>query len=174
VTGITTEPTPPPSPPTSEVHQGPATPPPRRRRRMSWRLLAVFAVLAVALVFLLVEGLGSSLDYFDTVNQAMAHRQTLGTQTFRLEGTLVPSTLHATATGSDFTICQGSNVVHVANTGSPPQLLSNGAIVPVVVVGHFTSTTSDDFVSNSILIKHSSTYSAQYPGRVKPQTGPAC
>jgi cytochrome c-type biogenesis protein CcmE len=174
VTGTTTEPTPPPSPPTSEVHQGPATPPPRRRRRTSWRVLAVFALLAIALVFLLVEGLGSSLDYFDTVNQAMAHRQTLGTQTFRLEGTVIPSTLHATASGSDFTICQGRQVVHVTNTGSPPQLLTNDVVIPVVVVGHFTSTTSDHFVSNSILIKHSSTYAAQYPNRVKTPTGPAC
>jgi cytochrome c-type biogenesis protein CcmE len=139
---------------------------------VSWRLLAVFALLAVALVFLLVEGLGSSLDYFDTVNQAMAHRQTLGTQTFRLEGTVVPDTIHATDAGSNFSICQGSNIVHVANTGSPPGLFK--ARVPVVVVGHFTSETSDEFVSNSILIKHSSTYSAQYPGRVKAQTGPAC
>ena len=173
MTGTTTEPTPPPSPPTSEVHQGPAMPPPRRRRRMSWRLLAVFALLAVALVFLLAEGLGSSLDYFDTVGQAMAHRQTLGTQTFRLEGTVVPDSIHATGAGSDFTICQGSDVVQVANTGSPPQLF--GSRVPVVVVGHFTSETSDEFVSNSILIKHSSTYSAQYPGRVKvTATGPVC
>jgi cytochrome c-type biogenesis protein CcmE len=172
VTDTTTEPTPPPSPPTSEVRQGPAVPPPRRRRRMSWRVLAVFVLLAVALVFLLAEGLGSSLDYFDTVSQAMAHRQTLGTQTFRLEGTVVPHTIHATAAGSDFSICEGSDVVHVANTGSPPSLFN--ARVPVVVVGHFTSPTSDDFVSNSILIKHSSTYIAQYPGRVKAQTGPAC
>jgi cytochrome c-type biogenesis protein CcmE len=172
VTGTTTEPNPPPSPPTSEVHQGPATPPPRRRRRMSWRLLAVFAVLAVALVFLLVEGLGSSLDYFDTVGQAMSHRETLGTQTFRLEGTVVPNSIHATDAGSDFSICQGSDVVHVANTGSPPGLFK--ARVPVVVVGHFTSVTSNDFVSNSILIKHSSTYAAQYPNRVKTPTGPAC
>jgi cytochrome c-type biogenesis protein CcmE len=172
VTGITTEPPPPPSPPTSEVHQGPAMPPPRRRRRMSWRLLAVFAVLGVAL-FLLVEGLGSSLDYFDTVSQAMAHRHSLGTQTLRLEGTVVPNSIHATDVGSNFTICQGADSVHVANTGSPPQLF--GSRVPVVVVGHFTSDTSDQFVSNSILIKHSSTYSAQYPNRVKvTSSGPVC
>jgi cytochrome c-type biogenesis protein CcmE len=139
---------------------------------MSWRVLVVFVLLAVALVFLLVEGLGSSLDYFDTVSQAMSHRQSLGTQTFRLEGTVVPNSIHATDAGSDFSICQGADVVHVANTGSPPGLFK--ARVPVVVVGHFTSATSNDFVSNSILIKHSSTYAAQYPGRVKPQTGPAC
>jgi cytochrome c-type biogenesis protein CcmE len=45
----------------------------------------------------------------------------------------------------------------------------------VVVVGHFTSVNSTDFVSNSILVKHSATYSAQHPGRVKLKaTGPAC
>ncbi len=173
MTGTTTEPSPPPSPPTSDVRQGPAMPPPRRRRRLSWRLLGVFALLIAAFIFLLVEGLGSSLNYFDTVNQAFAHRTSLGTQTFRLEGTVVPGTIRATAAGSDFSICQGPNVVHIANTGSPPQLFQ--ARIPVVVVGHFTSVTSTDFVSNTIMVKHSENYSAQYPNRVKAKkTGPAC
>jgi hypothetical protein len=44
-----------------------------------------------------------------------------------------------------------------------------------VVVGHFTSDTSDQFLSDSILIKHSSSYSAEYPNRVKvAATGPVC
>jgi cytochrome c-type biogenesis protein CcmE len=173
VTGTTTEPPPPHSPPTSEVQTGPAVPPLRPRRRMSWRVFAVFVLLAVALVFLLVEGLGSSLNYFDTVDQALANKHSLGTQTFRLEGTVVPGTIHPTAAGSDFAICQGPHVIHVANTGSPPQLF--GSRVPVVVVGHFASDASPEFLSNSILIKHSSTYIAQYPNRVKvTPTGPVC
>ncbi len=173
MTRTTTEPTPPPSPPTSEDRPGPALPPPRRRRT-SWRILAVFALLAVALVFLLVEGLGSSLNYFDTVNQAYANRHTLGTQDFRLEGTVMPNTIHATAAGSDFDICQGSHVVHVANTGSPPGLFQPR--IPVVVVGHFMSETSNNFVSNSIEVKHTATYTARYPNRVKKasSTGPVC
>ena len=172
MTGTTTEPSPPPSPPNSDVRPGPAMPQPRRRR-LRWRLLAVFALLVAAFVFLLVEGLGSSLDYFDTVDQAFAHRTTLGTQTFRLEGTVVPGTIHATAVGSDFDICQGPNVVHVANAGSPPGLFR--ARIPVVVVGHFTSTTSTDFESNTIMVKHSPDYTAAHPGRVKASTtGPAC
>ena len=66
-----------------------------------------------------------------------------------------------------------AHVVHVANTGTPPGLFQPR--IPVVVVGHFTSDTSDEFVSNSILIKHSSTYSAQYPNRVKvTSSGPVC
>jgi cytochrome c-type biogenesis protein CcmE len=168
VTDTTTEPTPPPTPPTSEVTAGPALPPPRRRRT-SRRVLVVFALLIVAFVFLLVEGLGSSLNYFDTVDQAFAHRGSLGTTTFRLEGTVVPGSIQATSTGADFTIAQGAHVVHVANTGSPPQLFQ--ANIPVVVVGHFVSSTSTDFVSNTIMVKHSANYIAQYPGRVRAKNG---
>jgi cytochrome c-type biogenesis protein CcmE len=160
---------PPPSIP-ADSRGGPALPPPRRRR--SRRLWIVFALLAAAFAFLLVEGLGSSLNYFDTVNQAFAHRGTLGTTTFRLEGDVVPGSIRPTALGTDFAICQGAHTVAVQNTGSPPQLFQIN--IPVVVVGHFTSATSSDFVSNQILVKHTATYTAKYPGRVKANTGTAC
>ncbi len=171
MTGTTTDSSPPPRTPTAEVRPGPPVPP-TGRRRTSRRVLAVFALLAVVFVFLLVQGLGSSLNYFDTVNQAFAQRHTLGTTTFRLEGTVVPGSIRATATGSDFSICQGPHVVHVANTGSPPQLFQ--ASIPVVVVGHFISATSTDFVSDSILVKHSATYSSQHQNRLKAAAGQAC
>jgi cytochrome c-type biogenesis protein CcmE len=168
VTGTSTQPSQPPAPPPSPEHDGPAMPP-SRRRRTSRRVLVVFALLIVAFAFLLVEGLGSSLNYFDTVDQAYAHRATLGTTTFRLEGTVDAGTIHPTAAGTDFDISQGPHVVHVTNTGSPPQLFQ--ATIPVVVVGHFTSPTSSDFVSNSILVKHSATYIEQYPSRVRAPNG---
>jgi cytochrome c-type biogenesis protein CcmE len=143
--------------------------PPVRRRRTSRRVLVVFALLIVAFVFLLVEGLGSSLNYFDTVDQAYAHRAILGTTTFRLEGVVEPGSIHATAKGTDFDISEGHHVVHVANTGSPPQLFQ--ASIPVVVVGHFTTSTSSDFLSDSILVKHSATYIEQHPSRVRGPNG---
>jgi cytochrome c-type biogenesis protein CcmE len=170
VSGTTTEPSPParqPAPP-APARPGPAVPP-TRRRRTSRRVLLVFALLAVALVFLLVEGLGSSLDYFDTVDQALAHRASLGTSTFRLEGTVVSGSIRPTASGTDFDVAQGANVVHVANTGSPPSLFK--ASIPVVVVGHFTTDTSHDFVSNTIMVKHSANYIAKYPNRVRAKNG---
>jgi len=142
---------------------------PSTRRRPSRRLWAVFAVLIAAFVFLLVEGLGSSLDYFDTVDQAMAHRATLGTTTFRLEGDVVPGTIHSSRVGTNFDIAEGKYTVQVANTGSPPQLFQ--ANIPVVVVGHFSSVSSNDFVSNQILVKHSANYIAKYPSRVKAKNG---
>ncbi len=169
----TTEPSPPPVPPTSEERPGPPVPPPRRRQDEQARPCRVRAA-RWALVFLLVEGLGSSLDYFDTVDQALAHRSTLGTSTFRLEGTVVPGTIHPTSTGTNFDICQGPHVVHVDSVGSPPGLFQDR--IPVVVVGHFTTATSADFASNSILVKHSATYDAQHPGRVRSPSasGPVC
>jgi cytochrome c-type biogenesis protein CcmE len=129
----------------------------------------VFAVLIAAFVFLLVEGLGSSLNYFDTVDQAFAHRGTLGTTTFRLEGDVVPGSIRSTAVGTNFDISEGSHTVQVANTGSPPQLFQ--ADIPVVVVGHFASTGSNSFDSNQILVKHSANYIAKYPNRVKAKNG---
>jgi cytochrome c-type biogenesis protein CcmE len=167
VTETTTETEPAASSTASKPDSGPTLPSPRRRA--SKRLWLVFAVLAAAFTFLLVEGLGNSLDYFDTINQAFAQRATLGTTTFRLEGTVVPGTIQPTATGTSFSIAQGSHVVHVVNTGSPPQLFQPS--IPVVVVGHFTTATSTNFASSSILVKHTSVYIAQHPGRVKANNG---
>jgi len=148
----------------------PKPPPTRRRPRSRLRLLVVFAVLIGAVVFLLVEGLGSSLDYFDTVNQALAHKATLGTSSLRLEGTVVPGSIRRTTTGADFTMSgsHGRTVV-VHNTGSPPQLFQTD--IPVVVDGHFASASSTLFLSNQIEVKHSATYVAAHPTRVKSKTG---
>ncbi|MGP0031129.1 MAG: cytochrome c maturation protein CcmE [Acidimicrobiales bacterium] len=118
--------------------------------------MAVFVLLAAALVFLLVEGLGNALNYYDTVTQALAHKSDLGTSTFRLQGYVVPGSIHPTAAGTDFDITQGHHTVAVDNTGTPPQLFQPN--IGVVVVGHFASAASTDFLSNQILVKHSSTY----------------
>ena len=167
MTSTINEPNPSPGPSTDVVQDGPALP--RARRRSSKRLCLVFAVLLAAFVFLLVEGLGSSLNFFDTVDQAFAHRTTLGTRTFNLEGDVVAGSIHPTAVGTDFTIAEGRNKVAVANTGSPPQLFRVG--IAVVVVGHFTSSRSRAFVSHQILVKHSENYCAANPKRVKSKRG---
>lgn len=131
-------------------------------------MLVVFALLAVAVVYLLVEGLGSSLDYFDTVGQALAQRTTIGSRTIRLEGVVVPGSITRTAKGADFTVSGEGHTVVVHNTGSPPQLFQTD--IPVVVVGHFSGR-SDLFVSNQIMVKHSATYIAAHPTRVKGPSG---
>lgn len=142
--------------------QAPQEHPPRFRARH----LVVGAVLVGAIAFLLFKGLSGSLDYFDTVDQAVAAKATLGAQTFRLEGLVVPGSVVRTATGVDFVAAGTRHRVQVINTGNPPQLFQPD--IPVVVVGHFSGST---FVSNQIIVDHSAQYIEQYPGRVRAPNG---
>ena len=140
-----------------------------RRSRPRLRLWAVAVVLVGAVVFLLVEGLGSSLDYFDTVDQALAHRASLGSSTFRLEGVVVPGSIRGTSVGTDFLVAEGGRRVAVENTGSPPALFQPN--IPVVVVGHFVPSANATFLSDQIMVKHSADYIARHPGRVRAPNG---
>lgn len=112
------------------------------------------------------KGLTTSLNYFETVNQAVAARASLGNRTFHLEGVVVPGTVHQTPQGADFVVASDGVSLHVVNVGSPPQLFKPG--VPVVVVGHFSGA---GFSSNQIMVKHSASYIAAHPNRVKAPTG---
>jgi cytochrome c-type biogenesis protein CcmE len=131
-----------------------------------WRLLAVGAVLVGAFVFLLVQGLGGSLDYFETVDQAMQHKAMLGGSTFRLEGLVEPGSIHTTPDGVSFVAGGSTFRVPVVNHGNPPQLFQPN--VPVVVVGHFSG---DTFFSNQIIVDHTAQYREQHPKRVQAPNG---
>ena len=145
-----------------------AAPPARRAgRRRAW---VVLAVLVAAVLALLSQGLLHSLNYFETVDQAMAARAKLGTSEFRLEGVVVAGTIERTATGADFWVRGGRGErVFVRAVGSPPQLFQSD--IPVVVQGHFTSPTSDTFRADQILVKHTASYIAQHPSRVRAPNG---
>ncbi len=144
-----------------------AAPPTKRRGKR--RSIGVLIVLALAVLALLSQGLLHSLNYFETIDQAMNSRAKLGTQTFRLEGLVKPDTIQRTSTGASFWMTGGDKEVYVNATGSPPQLFQ--ANIPVVVEGHFTSETSDRFVATQILVKHTASYIAAHPKRVKAPNG---
>jgi len=130
------------------------------------RLWVVGAVLVGAFAFLLVEGLGSSLNYFETVDQAVAHKTTLGSQTLRLEGLVVPGTVHRIPGGVAFVAAGTVHRVDVVNHGNPPQLFQPD--IPVVVVGHFAGSS---FVSNQLIVDHTAQYVQQHPNRVRAPNG---
>ncbi len=144
--------------------------PPVVKSRSRWRTIGVLAVLAVAIVVLLSQGILHSLNYFETVDQAMAQRASLGTKVIRLEGVVQKGSIERSANGAKFTL-DGSKhrVVYVAANGSPPQLFQGN--IPVVVVGHFASATSLHFEGTQILVKHSASYIAAHPKRVKAPNG---
>ena len=74
--------------------------------------------------------------------------------------------IRQTPNGVNFVVTAGAARLQVENTGSPPQLFQVN--IPVIAVGHFSGTA---FVSNQILVKHSSNYIAQHPGRVTSPNG---
>jgi cytochrome c-type biogenesis protein CcmE len=123
-------------------------------------------VLVGAVAFLLFKGLDGALNFYMTADQAVQQKASLGDKTFNLEGLVEPGSVHATPRGVNFTVGSGSARVAVVNTGSPPQLF--GKNIPVIAVGHFDGNT---FVSDQILVKHSSTYIAEYPNRVTAPNG---
>jgi len=140
--------------------------PSRSGRQQRRRLVVVGVVLAGAFVFLLVKGLGSSLDYFETVDQAIQSKAVLGTKTFRLEGLVAPGSVHRHDGSVDFVASGSDGRIDVVNTGNPPQLFQPD--IPVVVVGHFVGET---FVSNQIIVDHTAQYVAKYPKRVRAPNG---
>ena len=135
-------------------------------RRRHWRLWVLGAVLVGAFAFLLAEGLGGSLNYFETVDQAIAHKASLGTRTVRLEGVVVPGTVHRNGDVVSFVAAGAHHRVAVVNHGVPPQLFQPD--IPVVVVGHFTG---DTFVSNQLIVDHTAQYIEQHPARIKAPNG---
>lgn len=144
--------------------------PPPNKSRSSLRSFGVIGVLVVVVIVLLSQGLLKSLNYFETVDQAMTQRATLGTKVIRLEGVVAPGTIARTNAGASFTMTgSGSHRVFVVAQGSPPQLFQ--ANIPVVVVGHFVSSTSLQFDGTQIMVKHSSSYIAAHPNRVKAPNG---
>jgi cytochrome c-type biogenesis protein CcmE len=142
------------------------------QRRQQRRLGAVGLVIVVAIGFLVFKGITSAIVFFKTANEAVAQRATLGNSTFQLEGMVLPGTvrtLNARAgTRVLFVVESGGVKVAVTNTGAPPQLFQPG--IPVIVVGHFVGS-SDRFASDQILVKHSNSYIAAHPNRVKALNG---
>lgn len=142
---------------------------PERQRASRGRLLAVLGVLVAAVGVLLFLGLSSSLNYFETVDAAVAKRASLGTKTIRLEGTVKKGSVERTDTGATFTLEGRDHEVRVVNSGTPPQMFQGS--IPVVAVGHFSPGEPVTFRSNEIMVKHSSSYIADHPDRVKAKDG---
>jgi cytochrome c-type biogenesis protein CcmE len=123
-------------------------------------------VVVVALGFLLAKGLAGATTYFYTADQAVHMRPQLGDTRFRIEGTVVRGTVRRAGDRVDFSIANNGVQVAVDNTGYPPQLFQPG--IPVVLEGQFQGAT---FVSDLIMVKHTSTYTAAHPQRVSNYVG---
>ena len=138
------------------------------RKRSKVRLWLPLAVLALALVFLITKGLGNSLVYFHTVDEAIAMRASLGSTTFRLEGVVVGGTVHTNSQGGVNFFIRGADgkEIYIKDSANPPELFQPN--LAVVLVGNFSGMV---FMSDQIMVKHSATYIAAHPNRVSTLNG---
>ena len=155
--------------PDAALNLTPLEPPPNRSRGRR-RSLGVVLLMIAAVGVLLSQGLLRNLNYFETVQQAMHQRATLGTREFRLEGLVSQNSIRRTAQGTSFYL-DGTHQreIFVEAFGQPPQLFQSN--IPVVVDGHFTSARSMLFIATQIIVKHTSSYVATHPKRVKAPNG---
>ena len=131
------------------------------------RLWAAGVVVLAALGFLLVRGLGDATVYFKTADEAVAERGRLGDRRFRLEGTVVPGSVHQDGGRVGFQV-RGTRgaTVDVVHEGDPPELFQPG--LPVVLEGAWDG---EGYASDRIMVKHTSEYQARHPERVDRYVG---
>lgn len=126
---------------------------PRRRR---WPVVAIVVVLVGVFGYLVYKGLGDATLYFYNADEAVAKKDQLNDDRFRLQGTVLPDSVTDTAAGVDFTVTFNGVEVDVSHTGDPPDLFQEN--IPVVVEGQWAG---DRFQSDKIIVKHSESYVAR-------------
>ena len=127
------------------------------------RLWLAGAVVVAALGFLVIQGLGNATVYFRTADEAVAQRESLGDRRFRIQGDVVAGSISQVGNDVTFTLAKNGVEVPVRHQGDPPELFQPG--IPVVLEGRFHG---QAFASDRILVKHSETYTADYPEPVQP------
>ncbi len=142
-----------------ELDLTPRTAKPRGRRGLIASLVLVAVVGALA--FVAIKALGEASLFFLNADEAVAQREDLGTDRFRLQGTVVDGTVDETADGVAFEVEYNDVTVDVVHEGDPPELFQPD--IPVVLEGNWAG---EVFASDRILVKHSSEYEAENPDRI--------
>jgi cytochrome c-type biogenesis protein CcmE len=142
--------------------------PPRRRRR--WPAYLVIGLVVLGVGFVATRALSDATLFFYNADEAVERRDDLGTDRFRLQGTVEDGTIDEIPNGVEFAVVFNGVEVHVAHQGDPPELFQVG--MPVVLEGRWdpTATTRDGqpvFSSDRMLVKHDEQYDAENPDRVQ-------
>jgi cytochrome c-type biogenesis protein CcmE len=135
-----------------------------RRRGLIW--IGVLGVLVVGIGFAIFQFLNQSVQYYKTVDEAVAQQATLTGRTFRMEGTVVPGSQAANPKGVSFRLMNNGAEVAVNHEGDPPQLFQ--ACIPVVVEGRWVGTGPEaTFASSAIIVAHDANYEEKNSARIQ-------
>ena len=136
----------------------------RRFQRNRLRLGLVVAAIAGVIAFLLLQGLGSATTYFRNADEAVADRAELGTDRFRLQGTVVEGSRRSVGEAVEFSVAYDCAFVAVRHRGDPPELFKEG--IPVVLEGAFAAG-GDVYESDRIFVRHTSEYRTEESERLQ-------
>ena len=142
----------------------------RKSVRRGPAVLALVVVIA-AVGFLVWRALGTATVYFKTADEAVAERAALGDHRFRIEGIVQTGTIKQDADALRFVIYgdNGAQVPVVHRGGQPTGLFKEN--IPVVLEGKWGSGGDEgSFTSDRVIVKHSETYRADNPDRVRDYT----
>ncbi len=131
---------------------------PRRR----WRNWAILGVLAVIAGFVLFQALTSARVFFLNVDEAVAQKAELGSEVFRLQGTVVDEPSTDPDGALRFTVAFGGEEAEVRHVGDEPSNLFRIGQA-VVAEGRWDG---EEFLSSQVLVKHSEEYVEDNPNRV--------
>lgn len=131
------------------------------RRRRGLPAAIVLIVVVGALAFIAVKALGDASLFFLNADEAVAQREDLGDDRFRLQGTVVEGSVDETDDGVTFQVEFDGVSVGVVHRGDPPELFQPG--IPVVLEGNWEG---EVYASDRILVKHSSEYEAEHEDRL--------
>lgn len=135
----------------------------RTFQRNRLRLGAVIAVIAGAVAFLLLQGLGSATTYFRNADEAVDQREALGDDRFRLQGTVVEGSVRRDGEAVAFQVAYDCAFVPVRHVGDPPELFKEG--IPVVLEGSYAGA-GEVYASDRILVRHTSEYRTEEAERL--------
>jgi len=132
--------------------------PVRRRRR--GRTVVLSTVVVAVLGVVVVRGLGDATLYFHNVDEAVARRDALSDDRFRLQGSVVDGTVDRVGETTTFEVTYNGVQATVRHRGEIPKMFAPG--IPVVLEGRWSD---DGFRSDRMLVKHSEVYVAENPER---------
>ena len=137
---------------------------PRRRR---WGVLLAVAIVAAALAWLALSGIGNALVYYKTPSELKALGESGIGVSLRLGGLVQPGTLSCQDGGVRFTMTDGHVQVPVRSPVGAPALLCPREGIGVVVEGKLS--TLGVFEPTQVIIKHDENYVAPSSGAIPSQ-----
>jgi len=134
-----------------------------RRGRVAIALVAV----AAGLGWIASRGLQGNLVYYKTPTEILHEGPSAVGQRFRLGGLVLPGTVQPTGGRLRFVVSDGTTSMTVVDTGGVPSLFRAGA--GVVLEGFYGR--DGAFHADTVLVKHSDTYTPPSPGQT-PHSAP--